>query len=147
MFSPLELPVVELPFIFSAKLEAVPLTVTPTPDAGVNVWFPVHVGAIACDNAGAPSLRSDVAADPLIAVKPMVAVGLPVPAPAGAAHVPSPRQNVVLEAAVPPFKFVAGRLPVTPPAPEAARLIAGTSAPTIDRRDTAPVEPFGVATN
>jgi hypothetical protein len=32
----------------------------------------------------------------------------------GAAHVPSPRQNVVLEALVPLFRLVTGRLPVTP---------------------------------
>jgi hypothetical protein len=37
-----------------------------------------------------------------------------VPEPAGVAHAPSPRQNVDAEAEVPPFKFVTGRLPVTP---------------------------------
>jgi hypothetical protein len=36
-----------------------------------------------------------------------------VPAPAGVAHVPSPRQNVEDEADVPLFKFVTGRFPVT----------------------------------
>ncbi len=36
------------------------------------------------------------------------------PPPAGAAHVPSPRQNVPLDALVPLFKFATGRLPVTP---------------------------------
>lgn len=34
--------------------------------------------------------------------------------PAGVAHVPSPRQNVVLDALVPLLRFVTGRLPVTP---------------------------------
>ena len=34
--------------------------------------------------------------------------------PDGVAHVPSPRQNVVLDALVPLFRFVTGRLPVTP---------------------------------
>ena len=37
-----------------------------------------------------------------------------VPEPAGVAHVPSPRQNVEAEALVPEFRFVTGRLPVTP---------------------------------
>lgn len=37
-----------------------------------------------------------------------------VPAPAGVAHVPSPRQNVDEEALVPPLRFATGRLPVTP---------------------------------
>ncbi len=35
------------------------------------------------------------------------------PDPAGVAHVPSPRQKVVLDALVPEFKFVTGKLPVT----------------------------------
>lgn len=58
-------------------------------------------------------------------------------AAAGAAHVPSPRQNVELLALVPLFKFVTGKLPVTPPLPDAARLIFAT-------RDaaTVPVETF-----
>ena len=37
-----------------------------------------------------------------------------VPAPAGAAQEPSPRQNVLADADVPLFKLVTGRLPVTP---------------------------------
>jgi len=36
------------------------------------------------------------------------------PLPAGVAHVPSPLQKVVFEAPVPEFRFVTGRLPVTP---------------------------------
>jgi len=36
-----------------------------------------------------------------------------VPLPGGAAHVPSPRQNVVALALVPEFKLVTGKLPVT----------------------------------
>jgi hypothetical protein len=39
--------------------------------------------------------------------------GLP-PPPAGVAQVPSPLQNVVLDADVPLFKLVTGRFPVTP---------------------------------
>lgn len=35
------------------------------------------------------------------------------PLPAGVAHVPSPRQKVVLEADVPLFRLVTGKLPVT----------------------------------
>lgn len=38
----------------------------------------------------------------------------PEPPPAGVAHVPSPRQKVVPEAAVPELRFVTGRFPVTP---------------------------------
>ena len=37
---------------------------------------------------------------------------VPPPPPAGAAHVPSPRQNVVFVAPVPPAKFATERLPV-----------------------------------
>ena len=36
------------------------------------------------------------------------------PPPAGVAHVPSPRQNVVPDAPVPELRFVTGRFPVTP---------------------------------
>lgn len=36
------------------------------------------------------------------------------PEPAGTAHIPSPRQKVVADALVPEFRFVTGRLPVTP---------------------------------
>jgi hypothetical protein len=36
------------------------------------------------------------------------------PPPEGVAQVPSPRQNVEDDADVPEFKFVTGRLPVTP---------------------------------
>src|SRR5262245_58571985 len=36
-----------------------------------------------------------------------------VPEPGGAAHVPSPRQNVAEVAPVPLFKFVTGKLPLT----------------------------------
>lgn len=44
--------------------------------------------------------------------------------PLGVAHVPSPRQNVVPDAAVPLFRLVTGRFPVTPPFPLAARFDA-----------------------
>ena len=40
--------------------------------------------------------------------------GAVAPPPAGVAHVASPRQNVVLLALVPLFKFATGRFPVTP---------------------------------
>ncbi len=43
------------------------------------VWIPVHVGAIACDSAGAESERMSVVATPLTAVRPMVAEGLASP--------------------------------------------------------------------
>jgi len=46
------------------------------------------------------------------------------PEPAGVAHVPSPRQKVELEAEVPELRLPTGRLPVTPPPPEVARLTA-----------------------
>ena len=52
------------------------------------------------------------------AIWPLVGVPveftLPVPEPAGTAHVPSPRQKVVPLAEVPLFKFVTGRLPTIP---------------------------------
>ena len=41
----------------------------------MNVCKPVHVGTIACDNAGAASLRIAVVAEPFTAVSPIVAVG------------------------------------------------------------------------
>ena len=37
---------------------------------------------------------------------------VPLPPPAGVAHVPSPRQKVVDEAPVPLFRFATGKLPV-----------------------------------
>ena len=49
----------------------VPVEVMPP----VNVCKPVHVGTIACDNAGAASLRIAVVAEPFTAVSPIVAVG------------------------------------------------------------------------
>jgi hypothetical protein len=51
-----------------------------------------------------------------------------VPPAATLFHVPSPYQTVELDAPVPPFRLVTGRLPVTPPAPDAARLMAGRRA-------------------
>jgi hypothetical protein len=57
-------------------------------------------------------------------------VGVPVfetfPPPDGVAHVASPLQNVDELADVPEFKLATGKLPVTPPVPDVARLIAGT---------------------
>jgi hypothetical protein len=56
-----------------------------------------------------------------------VAVSVPAvtfPPPAGEAQTPSPRKKVDEFAPVPLLRFVTGRFPVTPPAPEAARLIA-----------------------
>jgi hypothetical protein len=44
----------------------------------------------------------------------VAATEVTVPVPVGADHVPSPRQNVEADADVPLFKFVTGRLPVTP---------------------------------
>jgi hypothetical protein len=43
-----------------------------------------------------------------------VTVPEPPPPPAGVAQVPSPRQNVVADAPVPPLRLVTGKLPVTP---------------------------------
>ncbi len=45
-------------------------------------------------------------------IGPVVAMLVTVPDPGGAAHVPSPRQKVALDAAVPLFKLVTGKLPV-----------------------------------
>lgn len=105
----------------------------PTPDAGVNVWSAVHVGAIACDSAGAASERMKVDALPFTVVNPMLLPGFAGPAPAGVPHTPSPRQKVVELAAVPLFRFVVGRFPVTPPLALEARLMGTTSALTIAR--------------
>lgn len=69
-----------------------------------------------------------------------------VPEPTGVAHVPSPRQKLEPEAPDPLLRFVTGRFPVTPPAPDADRLIAGKSAPTICLTLAIPVLPFGVPT-
>lgn len=44
----------------------------------------------------------------------VVAMFVIVPEPVGTAHVPSPRQNVVLPAEVPLFRLPTGRFPVTP---------------------------------
>jgi hypothetical protein len=52
------------------------------------VCVPVHVGEIACDSAGAPSLRRNVVADPFTAESPTLAVGFaPTGAAAGVCHV------------------------------------------------------------
>ena len=52
---------------------------------------------------------------PELGVKPVVpALKVETPVPAGVPHVPSPRQKVDDVAEVPLFKFVTGRLPVTP---------------------------------
>jgi hypothetical protein len=47
-------------------------------------------------------------------VPPETSTLVTVPEPAGVAQVPSPLQNVLDEADVPEFRFVTGRLPVTP---------------------------------
>ena len=47
------------------------------------------------------------------------------PPPEGVAHVPSPRQNVLDDADVPELRLPTGKFPVTPPAPPAAKLMAG----------------------
>ena len=47
-------------------------------------------------------------------VPPLTSTLVTVPAPAGVAQEPSPRQNVDALAEVPEFKLVTGRLPVTP---------------------------------
>lgn len=54
---------------------------------------------------------------------------------------PSPRQNVVALALVPPLRLAGARLPVTP----VDKLISGKSALTSARSATAPLEPFGEA--
>jgi len=48
-----------------------------------------------------------------VCVVPVRPFRLVMPVAGGAAHVPSPLQNVLLLAAVPLFRFVTGRLPVT----------------------------------
>ena len=119
--------------------------VIPVPLAGEKIQLPIIVGAIDCDKAGAPSERKNVLAEPFTAVSPTAPVGFAPVAPPDGAHVPSPRQNVVDDALVPPFKFPTGRFPVTPPALEDARLITGKSAEANARNVGCPVEPFGAA--
>ena len=58
-----------------------------------------------------------VIGDPATEIKPPVndcATLVTVPAPAGVDQEPSPRQNVKIEAEVPLFRLVTGKLPVTP---------------------------------
>lgn len=59
------------------------------------------------DETGPPEVVKPV-------VPPLTSTLVTVPAPAGVAQAPSPRQKVDALAEVPPFKFVTGRLPVTP---------------------------------
>jgi hypothetical protein len=61
------------------------------------------------------------------------AVLVTVPAPAGVAQLPSPRQKVEDEAESPEFRFPTGRFPITPPLADEARLICGMSALTRPR--------------
>jgi hypothetical protein len=62
----------------------------------VNVCTPLHVGTIACDNAGAPSERMKFVDTPFTAVSPIVPVGLaPLVPPPATAQDPSPRKKVV----------------------------------------------------
>jgi len=56
-----------------------------------------------------------------------------------AAQVASPRQNVEELAPVPLFKFATGKLPVTPPFADEARLIGGMSALASGRKYGSPV--------
>src|ERR1700734_1828586 len=78
-------------------------------------------------NAGAPFVRPfaigtspavivpiPVIGDGLTTILPSAAVIETPEVPAGVAHVPSPRQNVVFDAPVPELRFPTGRLPVTP---------------------------------
>src|SRR5579862_5119824 len=60
------------------------------------------------------------------------------PRPMGVAHVPSPRQNVVLLADAPLLRLATGKFPVTPPLPVPARLMAGISVPASARNAGAP---------
>ena len=77
----------------------------------------------------------------------VVATLLTEPLPAGVAQIPSPRQNVELEASVPPFRLVTGRLPVTPPRADDARLAAGTSDDTSARNVGATAPPVAGPAN
>jgi len=58
-----------------------------------------------------------------------------VPEPAGVAQMPSPRQKVLADAALPLFRCDTPRLPVTPPFDADARLITGMSAETRARKE------------
>jgi hypothetical protein len=63
------------------------------------------------------------------------------PTPPGTAHVPSPRQKVVLDAEVPLFNLATGRFPVTPPLAVEARLMGKMSAATSARNVGATAAP------
>ena len=57
-------------------IPTLPAENTVFPEEGLNVWFPVQVGDIVTDSAGAASDLIAVVADPLTAVSPTLAVGL-----------------------------------------------------------------------
>jgi hypothetical protein len=92
-------------------------TVLPEPvvvAAAIAVPFPESTGAfigVVRVIAGVEVALATVPAKPLVETTDTVVT---VPPPAGVAHVPSPRQKVVEEALVPLFRFVTGKLPVTP---------------------------------
>ena len=61
-----------------------------------------------------PSVETAVVFPPITSwLRVSVPAAVTFPLPAGVAHVPSPRQNVVLEAEVPELRLVTGRLPLT----------------------------------
>jgi hypothetical protein len=70
---------------------------------------------------------------PVLVIRLVVPDTLVTPLPAGVAHVPSPRQNVVALADVPVFKFDTGRFPVTPFARETCAHAGLFDAPVFDR--------------
>src|SRR6185312_7471973 len=63
------------------------------------------------------------------------------PEPAGVCQVPSPLQKVLAVALVPLFRLFTVRFPVTPPAPLAPRLIAGSMDPVIEQGPGVPGAP------
>lgn len=79
-----------------------------------NKCVPVHVGAIDCERAGAPSLRMQLDADPLTAVKPTTAVGFAPaqPVPLGVAHM---NAEPFHSSAVPPVVGAATNVEVPTP--------------------------------
>lgn len=67
-------------------------------------WHPEQVDTVIPESTPLPALSPWI----------MLVVWAIVAAPGGVAHVPSPRQKVLEDAAVPEFKLAGGRLPTTP---------------------------------
>jgi hypothetical protein len=95
-----------------------PVALVRTPEAGVPSAGVTSTGDVASTGLPVPVAVTPLRTVELVHTPTCPLVGVPVlltlPPPEGVAQVASPRQNVVDDAAVPPFRFATGRLPVTP---------------------------------